>query len=148
MDASDMSCGAVQSQITDGNDFPVAFASKSFTPGEKNKPIIEKELTAIHWAIKYFKPYVYGRKFKVRTDHRPLVYLFGMKNPSSKLNRMRLDLEEFDFEIEFLAGKANVAADALSRIIIDSDELKSYIPKNKENNTNVQIKSTILTTRL
>lgn len=124
-DASDVGCGAVLSQISEGNDLPIAFASKSFTQGEKNKAVILKELTAIHWAIDYFKAYLYGRKFKVRTDHRPLVFLFGMKNPTSKLTRMRLDLEEYDFVVEYIKGKNNTGADALSRIVITSDELKS-----------------------
>lgn len=75
-DASDIGCGAVLSQQTRNGNLPAAFASKTFTPGEKNKPVILKALTAIHWAINYFKPYLYGRKFTVRTDHRPLVYLF------------------------------------------------------------------------
>lgn len=131
-DASDSACGAILSQTFNNKDLPIAYASKTFTKGEKNKSIIEKELTAIHWAIDYFKPYVYGRKFKIRTDHRPLTYLFGMKNPSSKLTRMRLDLEEYDFELEYIKGKSNVVADALSRIKIDSDYLKQQLPKAKE----------------
>lgn len=124
-DASDKACGAILSQRFEEGDMPIAYASKSFTKGESNKPIIEKELTAIHWAINYFKPYLYGRRFQVRTDHRPLVYLFGMKNPTSKLTRMRLDLEEFNFDVVFVPGKANVGADALSRIIISSEQLKA-----------------------
>ena len=126
-DASDVACGAILSQMYGTCDLPVAFASKTFTKGEKAKPVIEKELTAIHWAIDYFKPYLYGRRFKVRTDHRPLVYLFGMNKPTSKLTRMRLDLEEYDFDIEYLPGKANVGADALSRIPTKSEDLKSMI---------------------
>lgn len=124
-DASDYACGAVLSQRFTEGELPVAFASKSFTQGERNKPIIEKELTAIHWAVEHFRSYLYGRRFTVRTDHRPLVFLFNMKKPTSKLTRMRLDLEEFDFDIEFLAGKANVCADALSRIPTKSEDLKS-----------------------
>lgn len=124
-DASDVGCGAVLSQIVEGNDLPIAFASKSFTPGEKNKSVILKELTAIHWGMNYFKAYLYGQKFVVRTDHRPLVFLFNMKNPTSKLTRMRLDLEDFDFNIEYIKGKANVGADALSRIVKTSEELKT-----------------------
>ena len=92
-DSSNFAYGAVLSQITNGQDFPIAFASKTFNKGENNKSIIEKELVAIHWAVNHFKPYVYGRKFTIRTDHRPLVYLFGMKNPTSKLTRIRQDLE-------------------------------------------------------
>lgn len=121
---------AVLSQQYGDKQLPVAFASRSFTPGESNKAIIEKELAAIHWAVKFFRPYVFGKSFKIKTDHRPLTYLFSMKNPSSKLTRMRLDLEEFDFEVEFLAGKLNYAADALSRITLK--DLKGLITNEKQ----------------
>lgn len=121
-DASDLACGAVLSQNFDGIELPVAYASKSFTKGESHKATILKELTAIHWAIKHFRCYLYGTKFLVRTDHRPLVYLFTMKDPSSKLTRMRLDLEEYSFDIEYVKGKDNVGPDALSRISLN--ELK------------------------
>lgn len=62
-DASDVACGAILSQQYAEGDLPVGYASKAFTKGERNKPIIEKELIAIHWAIEYFKPYLYGRRF-------------------------------------------------------------------------------------
>lgn len=97
-------------------DKPIHYASRGMTKGEKNKSTIEKELAAIHWAIVYFKPYVYGTHFILKTDHRPLVYLFSLRDPTSKLNRMRLELEEYDFEIQYIPGKHNVVADALSRI--------------------------------
>jgi len=54
----------------------------------------------------------------IKTDHRPLTYLFSMINPSSKLTRMRLELEEYDFTVEYLKGKDIYVADALSRITI------------------------------
>lgn len=119
VDASKSACGAVLSQKFNGNDLPIYYASKSFTKGELNKSTIEKELLAIHFAIKQFRPYIYGTKFTVRSDHKPLVYLFKMKDPSSKLTRIRLDLEEYNFIIEHIKGKDNVAADALSRISIE-----------------------------
>lgn len=125
-DASDTACGAILSQNYGNDDLPIAYGSKGFTKGERNKPTIEKELTAIHWAVNHFKGYLYGKRFVVRTDHKPLVYLFNMKNPTSKLTRMRLDLEEFDFDVEFISGKNNVGADALSRIAISSEELKNF----------------------
>lgn len=124
-DASDVACGAVLTQPHDDIDHPVAYASKGFTKGERNKSTIEKELTAIHWAVNRFLPYLYGRKFSIKTNHRPLGYLFSMKNPSSKLTRMRLDLEEFDFDIDYIKGKENVGADALSRINVSTDSLKT-----------------------
>lgn len=118
VDASNRACGAVLSQNINGNDLPICYISKSFKGSELNKPIIEKELLAIHFAITNLRPYLYGTHFTVRSDHRPLVYLYNMKNPASKLTRIRLELEEYDFEIVHIAGKDNVVADALSRISI------------------------------
>lgn len=117
VDASKMGIGAVLSQISDdGSDLPISFASKTFTKGERNKATIEQELLAIHFGIKYFRPYIYGVKFLVRSDHKPLQYLFSLKDPTSKLARIRLDLSDYDFTIEHIKGKENVAADALSRL--------------------------------
>lgn len=128
-DSSNYALGAVLSQGEIGSERPVAYASRSLNRHELKKPIIEKELLAIHWAIKYFRPILFGRKFIVITDHRPLVSLFTQRDPSSKMTRVRLDLEEYDFEVRFKPGKANVNADALSRIVIDSDQLKALIPR-------------------
>lgn len=122
-DASKMACGAVLAQRYGDTEFPIAFASKAFTKGESNKSTPEQELLAIHWAITHFRPYLYGRKFYVKTDHRPLIHLFSMKNPSSRLTRIRLDLEEYDFEVIYIKGKTKVS-DALSRIQINAEGLK------------------------
>lgn len=121
-DASKIACGAILSQNYNGLELPVSYASRSFTKGEQNKSTPLQELTAIHWALNFFRPYIYGTRFLVKSDHRSLIYLFTMKNPNSKLIRMRLDLEEYDFEIEYIKGKNNVGADALSRI--DFDDIK------------------------
>lgn len=119
VDASNLGCGAVLSQIDDeGNDRPISFISRTFKKGELNKAIIEKELLAIHFALKSFRHYLYGQNFTVFSDHKPLIYLFKLKNPSSKLMRIKMDLEEFDFSIEYIKGPENVVADALSRISI------------------------------
>lgn len=123
-DASDIACGAVLSQIVDGHDLPICYASTAFNKADKHKHPSLKECIAIHWAIEFFKPYLYGRKFTIYTDHKPLVYLFNMKNPTSKLTRIRLDLEMYDFDIEYIRGKDNVCADALSRIKLNSDDLR------------------------
>lgn len=122
-DASGFAIGAV---LANSNDKPIAFASKSLNKAERNYCTIEKELLAIVWAVKYFRPYLFGKKFKIFTDHKPLIYLFSMTNPSSRLTKFRLLLEEYDFEINYVKGKDNVVADALSRIT--SDELKELTP--------------------
>ena len=120
-DASNDAIGAV---LSNKNGRPVAFTSRTLNKAERNYPIIEKELLAIVWAVKYFRPYLFGNFFKVRTDHRPLIYLFNMKDPSSRLMKFRIALEEFNFEIEYVKGSDNAAADALSRIRVTSEELK------------------------
>lgn len=118
-DASGYAIGAV---LSNDNDKPVAYASKSLNQAETNYPTIEKELLALIWAIRHFRPYLYGRKFIVHTDHRPLIYLFSLTDPSSRLTKFRLALEEYDFETIYIPGRENVVADALSRI---STELKA-----------------------
>lgn len=122
---TDASGKAIGSVLCNSDGRPVAYASRSLNKAEINYPTIEKELLAIVWSVKYFRPYLYGRRFKIQTDHRPLVYLFGMRDPSSRLTKFRLQLEEYNFTIEYLKGASNSAADALSRIIISSDDLKS-----------------------
>lgn len=69
---------------------------------------------------------MYGNHFTVHSDHKPLVYLFSLKEPSSRLTRIRLDLEEYQFEIKHIKGKDNCVAGALSRITID--DLKTIAP--------------------
>lgn len=118
VDASKYACGAVLSQYVNGHDLPISFASKSFNKAESNKFTIERELLAIHFAITHYRSYLYGTEFIVRSDHKPLIYLYNLKKPSSKLTQIRLDLEEYNFKIEHIKGKENVAADALSRISI------------------------------
>lgn len=112
VDASQVGCGAILSQNFDGHDLPIYYASKAFNRAEQKKPTIEQELIAIFFAITQFRPYVYGNEFVVKTDHRPLVYLFNMKDPSSKLTNIRLKLAEYNFVIEHIKGKNNVGADA------------------------------------
>lgn len=120
-DASNVALGAVLSQGTIGQDKPICYASRTLTVTEQNYSTIEKELLAIVWACKYFRPYLFGRKFQIITDHKPLTWLFSLKEPNSKLIRWRLKLEEFDYEINYKKGSKNTNADALSRITPENE---------------------------
>ncbi|CAG9134394.1 unnamed protein product [Plutella xylostella] len=124
-DASNVALGGVLSQGPIGSDKPIAYASRTLSDTESRYSTIERELLAIIWAIKHFRPYLYGQKFFIYTDHRPLAWLNSMKDPSSKLTRWRLSLQDYNFEIIYKNGKQNTNADALSRIKVnatDSDD--------------------------
>lgn len=129
VDASAYALGAV---LSNSDDRPVAFASRSLNKAEKNYSTVHKEMLALVWSMKHFRPYLFGRKFKVLTDHRPLVYLFSMTDPSSRLTKFRLALEEYDFSVHHVKGTENVTADALSRIVIESSELKNMSDRENE----------------
>lgn len=131
-DASKFALGAVLSQGTIGSDKPIAYASRTLNSSETNYSTIEKELLAIVWATKYFRPYLFGRKFKVVTDHKPLQWLMNLREPNSRLTRWRLKLAEFDFTVVYKKGSCNTNADALSRIEIHNDEVISMIVNTSE----------------
>ena len=110
--------GAILSQGPIGQNLPIAYASRTLNNAERNYSTTEKELLAIVWAWKQYRPYLYGKKFTIVTDHKPLTWVFSVKDPSSRLLRWRLKLEEFDYQIVYKPGVTNANADALSRIIM------------------------------
>jgi hypothetical protein len=108
--------GAILSQGHIGKDLPIAYASRNLNKAEQSYSTSEKELLAIVWGIKHFRPYLYGRKFKIASDHKPLTWIMNIKDPGSRLLRWRIKLEEYDYEIVYKKGALNTNADALSRI--------------------------------
>lgn len=114
-DASGTAIGAILSQGQIGKDQPISYASRVLNDAEKNYSTIEKELLAIIYAVQHFRPYLYGKKFKLITDHKPLTWLHRLKDPTSRLARWRIKLAEYDYEIIYKPGRINANADALSR---------------------------------
>jgi hypothetical protein len=115
-DASNDAIGAVLAQESaNGTRLAIAYASRTLNPAERNLSTIEKELLSVVWATRYYRHYLYGVRFTLETDHKPLVWLHNLKEPNSKLVRWKLQLNEFDFDIKHVSGKANKVADALSR---------------------------------
>lgn len=117
-DASNFAIGAVLSQPSKKGDLPVAFASRTLNDSERRRSTIERELLAVVWGVEHFRPYLFGRRFKIFSDHRPLQWLFSIKEPSSKLFKWRTKLSAYDFEIEYKKGLLNTNVDALSRVEI------------------------------
>lgn len=114
-DASNTAIGGVLSQGTIGQDLPIAYVSRVLNSAETNYSTIEKELLAIIYCTHHFRPYLYGHKFFLVTDHQPLVWLYKVKDPTSRLMRWRLKLDEYNYEIIYKSGSVNHNADALSR---------------------------------
>jgi len=106
-DASNQGLSAVLSQGLIGKDLPVACASHSLDNAESHYTTSERELLAIVWVTKYFRPYLYGRKFKIVSDHKPLVWIMNVKDPGSQLMQWRIQLAEYDYEIVHKSGIQN-----------------------------------------
>ena len=133
-DASMVAAGAMLSQKQQGVERVIAYGSRVFSPAEKNYSATERELAAIRWAVKHFKPLLYGRSYVIRTDHKPLIYLSNMKDIDSKLMRTLGDLNIGQYKIEYLPGKTNTVADALSRNV-DLTELIEDVDESYRVNT-------------
>lgn len=100
------------------HDKPVAYASKTLTDAETRYACIERELLAIVYGVERFHTYLYGQKFLVRTDHKPLVMILNkpLVRAPPRLQRMLLRLQQYDFTIEYKPGKDMTVADTLSRL--------------------------------
>lgn len=116
-DASNYAIGAVLFQDENGKDKLIHFASRTLSRTEENYSASEKEMLAIFWVLQTFRNYLYGSKVKIITDHQPLTFALSPKNTNAKLKRWKAYLEEHDYELMYKPGKANVVADALSRIV-------------------------------
>ena len=96
---------------------PVEFASRALTPTEQTWSQIEKEQLAVCFALDRFHTYVYGRRVRVETDHRPLVAIKqkSLATAPKRLQRMLLKIQKYDIDLVYRRGTEVVVADTLSR---------------------------------
>ena len=110
------SIGGVLSQEIDGRERVIAYGSRVLSKTERRYCVTRRELLAIVFFVSQFRHYLYGRKFKIRTDHGSLRWLLRFKNPEGQLAHWLEVLSTYDMEIEHRPGKQHQNADALSRI--------------------------------
>ena len=114
-DAANGTIGAVLSQIQDGQERVIAYASRRLDRREMNYCVTRKELLAVVHFLRYFRQYLLGREFRIRTDHSALTWLKHTPEPVGQQARWLEIMEEFCFTIEHRPGVRHANADALSR---------------------------------
>nr|BAH80025.1 putative retrotransposon protein [Oryza sativa Indica Group] len=93
----------------------VAYASRQLRPHENNYPTHDLELAAVVHALKIWRHYLYGNRTEIYTDHKSLKYIFTQPDLNMRQRRWLELIKDYDMEIHYHPGKANVVADALSR---------------------------------
>jgi hypothetical protein len=124
-DASGFGVGAALLQPNeDGYEKPIAFASKTLNKAQTKYSTTEREFLAIYFALRTFHPYLYGRKFIIYTDHKPIIGIKFASNTSkisSRLTTWALLLQEHDCIIKYNKGTQHAIVDGLSRLPLESD---------------------------
>ncbi|RVE46453.1 hypothetical protein evm_008920 [Chilo suppressalis] len=124
-DASARGIGGTLTQPGAGGERPVVFVSRALTDAEKHYSQIDREALAIVFCFRKLHQYLYGRRFTLRTDHKPLVSIFGSKQgiptmAASRMQRWAIILSAYTYDITYINTKQN-AADGLSRLPLPID---------------------------
>lgn len=135
VDGSPVGLGAVLTQNDESTKevTPLHYASCPLTPTQARYPQIDREALSIYWAIKRFHLFVYGKEFKVITDHKPLVALFNnpSSKPSARIERWLMELQQYRFTVEYRPGASN-PADYASRHPVGDPESHNYEVESEE----------------
>ena len=116
-DSSDYAIGGVLSQMQGGEEKVIAYRSKMLNKVERNYCLTDKELLSLRYFIEYYRQYLLGRRFTVRTDHRALSFLFSFNEPRGRLARYLEILSAYDFTVVYRKGTGHGNADGMSRCV-------------------------------
>lgn len=102
-------CSVLQTDAS--GEYVICFLSRSLNKAERNYSTTERECFAVVWALEKLRPYLEGSHFMVITDHHSLVWLNNLKDPTGRLCRWPVKLQQRDFEIFHRKGKDHVVPD-------------------------------------
>lgn len=125
MDTNDVGLGAQLSQVQEGREVPIQFASHMLFPRERNFATNEGEALACLWAAEHWEKFLLACPFTLRTNHEALLTLLQRHSPShksAKFTRWLERLSRFDYTIEHILGSRNVVADTLNRLPQESPQ--------------------------
>jgi len=131
-DASRIGIGAVLSQKQDGKEKVIGYFSRVLSKAERNYCVTRRELLAVVDSLKFFRHYLLGRKFLIRTDHVSLKWLMSFKDLEGQLARWLERLQQYEFEIVHRKGQVHRNADGLSRRHCESENC-AYCAKVERN---------------
>ncbi|KAL5516762.1 hypothetical protein EMCRGX_G002170 [Ephydatia muelleri] len=117
-DASGDGLGAVLSQVSNGEERVLAYASRALSRTERKYCATRREMLALVWAARHFRPYLYGKKFTLRTDHNSLKWLHNFKEPEGQVARWLEVLSEFDYTVVHRAGTTGEGQSPLETSIV------------------------------
>ena len=142
VDASDSAIGAQLEQLQKGCWVPLAFFSRKLSTTEKKYSAFDRELLSAYQAVKHFRHYIEAKPFTLYTDHKPLTYALASTAERSPRQARHLSfIAEFTSDIQYIRGKHNVVADALSRIHAATIDFIDLHQLAKDQSSSIEIKA-------
>ena len=131
-DAGPVDFGAVLTQVQEGQERVIAYASRALTRVERRYSQTEREALGLVWGCERIHIYLYGMEFRLLTDHKPLetIYSTSSRN-SARIERCVLRLEPYKLRVQYVPGKQNLA-DSFSQLVdmgglSGNDEAEEFI---------------------